>query len=102
MASVDAIGSRTSEELTAPWRCRYDLGLIGGAILSIHDELHTSQTMEEFVVGSAKLGAVLGTFLGGGLMVCYGRRATIAMDSFFFVLGPITMAFSSSLLYVWA
>ena len=54
------------------------------------------------MVGSAKLGAVLGTFLGGGLMVCYGRRATIAMDSFFFVLGPVTMAFSSSLMYVQA
>ena len=54
------------------------------------------------MVGSAKLGAVLGTFLGGGLMVCYGRRATIAMDSFFFVLGPVTMAFSSSLLYALA
>ena len=29
--------------------------------------------------------------------MCYGRRATIAMDSFFFVLGPITMAFSAGL-----
>ena len=75
---------------------RYDLGLIGGAILSIRSALGTSESMEELIVGSAKLGAVFSTFLGGALMVCYGRRATIAMDSFFFVLGPITMAFSSS------
>ena len=54
--------------------------------------------MEELIVGSAKLGAVFGTFLGGGLMVCYGRRAAIVLDSFFFVLGPVTMAFSSSLM----
>lgn len=43
---------------------RYDLGLIGGALGYIRDDFNTSEIMEEAIVGAAKVGAVLGTFLG--------------------------------------
>lgn len=33
----------------------YDLGLIGGALLSIRDELHTGTVAEEFIVGACKV-----------------------------------------------
>ena len=48
---------------------RYDLGLIGGALLLIHDEFGTSEALEETIVGAAKIGAFFGTFLGGELHV---------------------------------
>ena len=42
----------------------YDLGLISGALSYIRDDFNTSEIMEEAIVGAAKVGAVLGTFLG--------------------------------------
>ena len=75
---------------------RYDLGLIGGAMLSIQDEIPgVTEAAVELIVAGAKIGAFFGTFLGGGLMLYYGRRTTIAMDSVFFMLGPIIMASAS-------
>jgi MFS family permease len=43
-------------------------------------------------VGAAKLGACFGAFLGGALMLHYGRRIAITIDSVLFMLGPIVMA----------
>jgi len=48
-------------------------------------------------VGATKVGAVFGTFLGGALMVHYGRRVAIALDSVFFMAGPLVMAASYSI-----
>ena len=66
--------------------------LKGGALLHIKEEFHASDGLSEIIVGAAKLGAVGGTFLGGTLMLYYGRRLAIAADSIFFILGPIIMA----------
>ena len=60
-------------------------------------EFHSSEGQDELIVGATKVGAVFGTFLGGGLMVHYGRRVAIALDSVFFVLGPLVMAASHSI-----
>lgn len=77
--------------------CRYDLGLIGGAILSMRDEIALSTQATQVVVAAAKAGGFFGTFLGGGAMLYYGRRTTIALDSLFFMVGPIAMASASGL-----
>jgi SP family myo-inositol transporter-like MFS transporter 13 len=61
-------------------------------LLHIQEEFNTSEAMSEFIVAAAKLGAVAGTFLGGALMLYYGRRFAIAADSFFFITGPLIMA----------
>jgi hypothetical protein len=37
-------------------------------------------------------GAFFGTFLGGALMLRYGRRRAIAAQGVFFCLGPVLMA----------
>lgn len=79
------------------WSTRYDLGLIGGALLSMQEEQAFSEPAVELIVAAAKIGAFFGTFLGGGLMLYYGRRTTIALDSVFFMLGPITMASAAGL-----
>lgn len=68
------------------------MGLIGGALLHIKTEFGTTTGQDEAIVGAAKLGAVVGTFLGGALMLHYGRRSAIAIDSVFFAIGPLIMA----------
>jgi MFS family permease len=72
--------------------CRYDLGLIGGAMLGISDAFHISNAMKEAIVGAAKLGAFFGTFIGGVCMLRYGRRKAISLQAAFFVAGPALMA----------
>jgi MFS family permease len=52
----------------------------------------TNISTKEAIVGAAKLGACFGTFLGGALMLRYGRRRAIAAESVFFVAGPLVMA----------
>ena len=103
-SAATAVQSATYMSLLFPlalgkWNCtcRYDLGLIGGALLSIRDEFTISEPAVELVVAAAKIGAFFGTFFGGGLMVYYGRRTTIALDSVFFMLGPVTMASASGM-----
>eukprot|EP00890_Picochlorum_soloecismus_P006817 jgi/Picsp_1/960/NSC_04444-R1_sugar inositol transporter len=72
----------------------YDLGLIGGALPLIKDDLGLTNGQGELIVGGAKLGAVVGTLLGAASMLQFGRRFTIIMDAWNFVLGPIVMAVS--------
>ena len=76
----------------APTWYRYDLGLIGGAMLVIKEELGTSSFEDACIVGAAKVGAVIGVFLGGAYMYRHGRKAAILADSIFFTLGPLVMA----------
>jgi SP family myo-inositol transporter-like MFS transporter 13 len=70
--------------------------LQGGAALNIQDFFGIGEGIIELIVGAAKLGSVLGTFLGGAAMLQYGRRPAIALDAIFFLLGPIIMATASS------
>lgn len=72
----------------------YDLGLIGGALLNIRDAFGIGDVASEAIVGAAKFGAFFGTFLGGAAMLKYGRRRAIALDSLFFIVGPLLMAAS--------
>lgn len=70
----------------------YDLGLISGALQPLTEDLGLTSVGQELVVGMLKLGAALGTFVGGALMLKYGRRLTIVICSAFFVVGPTAMA----------
>ena len=75
--------------------CRYDLGLISGALTPIRDRFNPSEGVTELVVSAVKLAAIFGTFLGGAGMLYYGRRLTIGLDSIFFIAGPLVMAFAN-------
>jgi MFS family permease len=68
----------------------YDLGLIGGALPLIQESLGTSDALDELIVGIAKLGAVLGAFVGAVLMK-YGRKLAMIWDAAFFLVGPCVM-----------
>ncbi len=50
--------------------------------------------LQETIVGALKFGAFVGTFIGGALMLRYGRRPAIAATSVTGVLGPVIMAAS--------
>jgi MFS family permease len=73
----------------------YDLGLIGGALLEIRDDFGIGDWAAEAIVSAAKFGAFFGTFIGGAAMLHYGRRKAIAVDSLFFIVGPLVMAASA-------
>jgi MFS family permease len=75
----------------------YDLGLIAGALLYMDtdEDLHLTTASSEAIVGTAKLGAVFGTFIGGALMADVGRKRAIAVTGVFFLLGPFLMAVSA-------
>ena len=73
----------------------YDIALIGGALLFMKEELSMSDLDLEMVVAFCKVGAVFGTFLGGGMMQKHGRRAAIASCAILFVFGPLIMAVSN-------
>ncbi len=49
---------------------------------------------QETIVGALKFGAFFGTFIGGALMLRYGRRLGIAATSIAGLLGPVLMATS--------
>lgn len=71
----------------------YDLGLIGGAMHGIRAEFGLrGDAAVEAIVGAAKAGACVGTFLGGAAMLRYGRRKAIVMSAAFFAVGPAIMA----------
>ena len=77
----------------------YDLGVIGGALLGITEDLGIAgpgSLAQSLVVGAFKMGAFFGTFYGGAAMLRYGRRATIALNSGFAAAGPVIMALSSN------
>lgn len=44
--------------------------------------------------GDSRLRAKCGPVAGGALMLHYGRRRAIALDSFFYTVGPLLMAFA--------
>lgn len=67
--------------------------MIGPALLTYQRETSELDTIAvAAIVGSAKLGAVVGTFIGGACMLYYGRQPTIALSGVFFVVGPGLMA----------
>lgn len=76
---------------------RYDLGLISGALLEITSEFQATDSARAWIVGAAKAGACVGTFLGGAAMYKYGRTRTVGAASLFFIAGPLLMALATSI-----
>jgi len=67
----------------------YDLAVIGGAILFIRDNFPLTVFLEETVIASALLGAMLGAAGGGKIADRWGRRPTLLFIAGLGVLGPI-------------
>ena len=67
----------------------YDTGVISGAIIFIREDFHLSGGMEEVVVSSVLIGAVLGSLVGGRLSDIFGRRKVLIATSIVFTMGAI-------------
>jgi SP family galactose:H+ symporter-like MFS transporter len=70
----------------------YDVGVISGAILFIKKDFSLSPGMEEIVVSSVLLGALVGAVGGGTLADRLGRRRLLIITAVVFVLGSIGAA----------
>ena len=70
----------------------YDTGVISGAILFIQKQFSLSATMEEIVVSSVLVGAVLGATIGGALTGRFGRRKMIILAGIIFTVSAIGTA----------
>jgi len=74
----------------------YDTGVISGAMLLIKTDFHLNNVQQESVVSITTLGAVFGCVMGGGLFnPMYGRKPSILLSSFIFILGAALMAFAN-------
>ena len=70
----------------------YDTGVISGAILFVKNQFSLSATMEEVVVSSVLVGAVLGAAIGGALTNRFGRRKMIILAGIIFTASAVGTA----------
>jgi SP family galactose:H+ symporter-like MFS transporter len=70
----------------------YDTGVISGAILFIREQFSLSAAMEEVVVSSVLVGAVVGAGLGGALTGRFGRRGMIILAGAIFTASALGTA----------
>jgi MFS transporter, SP family, galactose:H+ symporter len=70
----------------------YDTGVISGAIMFIKRDFSLSASMEEIVVSSVLVGAVLGAVMGGALTDRFGRRKMIILAGIVFTVSAIGTA----------
>ncbi len=78
----------------------YDTGVISGAILFIKEEFSLSATMEEVVVSSVLVGAVLGASLGGALTGRFGRRGMIILAGIIFTCSTLGTALAQTVAWL--
>jgi SP family galactose:H+ symporter-like MFS transporter len=78
----------------------YDTGVISGAILFIKGQFALSSTMEELVVSSVLVGAVVGVAFGGTLADNIGRRKVIILAAVIFILGSIIAALAQAIAWL--
>eukprot|EP01024_Parvocaulis_polyphysoides_P040623 TRINITY_DN37015_c0_g1_i1.p1 TRINITY_DN37015_c0_g1~~TRINITY_DN37015_c0_g1_i1.p1 ORF type:complete len:467 (-),score=21.39 TRINITY_DN37015_c0_g1_i1:218-1618(-) len=65
----------------------YDLGLISGALPHVSKHFSLGRNMDESVVSITKYAGVLGTVLGGAMMLKFGRKKSMSYHSLVFVVG---------------
>ncbi|KAM8945542.1 solute carrier family 2, facilitated glucose transporter member 12 [Pelodytes ibericus] len=69
----------------------YELGIISGALLQLHNLLELSCQQQEIIVSSLLIGALFASLVGGFLIDHYGRRITIIVTSCILVLANILL-----------
>jgi len=70
----------------------YDTGVVSGAMVLVKKEWGLSSIWQELIVSATILSACMSALIGGVLADKLGRRPTILLASFMFLLGSIVMA----------
>jgi sugar porter (SP) family MFS transporter len=78
----------------------YDTGVISGAILFVKNQFSLSATLEEIVVSSVLVGAVVGAAMGGALTDRFGRRTMIILAGIIFTLGAVGTALAQTVAWL--
>lgn len=76
----------------------YDTGVISGALLFIQRSFELTAGQEATVTAMLLVGAAIGAFLGGRVADTFGRRGTILIGAFGFILGSFWSAAATSAL----
>jgi sugar porter (SP) family MFS transporter len=75
----------------------FDTGIISGALLFIKQEFGLSAGLQQLVVGSLLLAAVVGALLGGPISDAWGRKRTLILAALVFGLGALVASYSPNL-----
>ena len=75
----------------------FDTGIISGALLFIKQEFSLSAGLQQLVVGSLLLAAVVGALLGGPISDSWGRKRTLILAALIFGVGALVASFSPNL-----
>jgi sugar porter (SP) family MFS transporter len=75
----------------------FDTGIISGALLFIKQEFGLSAGLQQLVVGSLLLAAVVGALLGGPISDAWGRKKTLILAALIFGVGALVASFSPNL-----
>ena len=78
----------------------YDTGVISGAILFIKNQFSLSAAMEEIVVSSVLVGAVIGAVFGGALTDRFGRRTMIMLAGIIFAVSAACTALAPTVAWL--
>ncbi|KAL5994524.1 putative polyol transporter 4 [Asimina triloba] len=70
----------------------YDVGVMSGAILFIHEDLNISEFQQEVLVGSLSIVSLLGSLGGGKTSDAIGRKWTMGLAAVIFQAGAAVMA----------
>ena len=80
----------------------YDIGIISGALLFIHQDIPMSHQQESFLVASVLGGGAFSTLLSGYLADIFGRRRMISFAALIFMLGVMLVVFATSFMSIFA
>jgi SP family galactose:H+ symporter-like MFS transporter len=72
----------------------YDTGVISGALIFIKQTFHTTILMQETIVSSVVLGALIGAISSGHLADKFGRRTMLMAAAAAFIIGTIGSSLS--------
>jgi sugar porter (SP) family MFS transporter len=75
----------------------FDTGIISGALLFIKQEFGLSAGLQQLVVGSLLLAAVVGALLGGPISDAWGRKRTLILAALVFGVGALVASYSPNL-----
>lgn len=74
----------------------YDVGVMSGAILFIHEDLKITEVQQEILVGSLSVVSIFGSLLGGRASDSLGRKWTMGLAAIIFQAGAAIMTFANS------